>query len=125
MVSPYGGPPAFPPPQNAPVRAKPPRVLGVLLAVWGLCLSLGAVIILALSGEASPLVVGGPAILTSGVFVAVGRKAGVFVYFAGIIGMGVWMAVETGSIWQGVGRMIFGILIGLLLCRPKVLQKLR
>ncbi len=84
---------------------KPPRVLGVLLIVWGVLLFATGLFLFAYSGITHAVLVGGPIIAVSGILVMSGRRAGVYLYFLSIAIMAVWLA-KTQSVPLAIGSSI-------------------
>jgi len=97
---------------------KPPRVLGVLLIVWGVLLFATGLFLFAYSGITHAVLVGGPIIAVSGILVMSGRRAGVYLYFLSIAIMAVWLA-KTQSVPLAIGSSIWQGLIGLLVAKRR------
>ena len=95
-----------------PEGEKPATILGLLMVGWGLLL-LAAGLYLLSFGAATPVLVGGPAILVTGIFVMRGSR-GIFVlYFLGTLTMSSWLGVTKGMT-AGMGSFLFPMIVGLL-----------
>ncbi len=104
----------------------PPRTLGILLTVLGAALGLGGVILLVM-GSASPyFLVAGIGIAASGVLIAVGKRIGLFLYFATVGLMLIWSLMETGlDPGKMITRLALPVLIGIYLLSGKVRVRLK
>lgn len=99
----------------------PPKRLGILLAILGAALSFAGVYLLLLGGRTPYFVVAGIGIAASGILIASGKLAGIYVYFVTFGLMVVWSIVETGGdVSQLIGRLALAGLIGLYLLSDKV-----
>lgn len=108
-------------PANPQAGAAPHKSFGTQLAILGVVLSLAGVYLL-MSGSASPYyLVVGIGIAASGVLVAAGKRAGLYVYFATFAMMLVWSLVEIGAdVSKIVIRLGLSVLIGIYLLSDKV-----
>ena len=103
----------------------PPKSLGILLAILGAALSFAGVYLLMLGGRTPYFVVAGIGIAASGVLIAAGKQAGVYVYFVNLGLMLVWSIVETGGdVSQIIVRLALATVIGLYLLSDKVRARL-
>src|SRR2546430_11432411 len=59
----------------------PPRTLGILLTILGAVLSLAGIYLLAIGGSTLYFLVAGIGISASGVFIAAGKRTGMYLYF--------------------------------------------
>lgn len=101
-----------PPTQPRLESEKPAPFLGLLMIGWGLLLLAAGLYLLSL-GSASPVLVGGPAILVTGIFVMRGRRGIFGLYFLGTLVMSGWLGVTSGMT-AGIGSFLFPGLVGLL-----------
>ncbi|HJU54292.1 MAG TPA: hypothetical protein VJ715_06970 [Pyrinomonadaceae bacterium] len=109
-------------PQAGPA---PPKRLGILLAILGAALSFAGVYLLLLGGRTPYFVVAGIGIAVSGVLIASGKLAGVYVYFINLGLMLVWSIAETGgNASQLIARLALATVIGLYLLSDKVRGRL-
>lgn len=97
---------------------RPARVLGVLMIIWGVVITGAALFILKVGGSVDPLLMGGPAILISGILVMRGHSAAMGLYFLGLIGTCVWTAATKTLPVAIVGFVFFG-LIGLMVTKRR------
>ncbi len=103
----------------------PPKRLGILLAILGAALSFAGVYLLILGGRTPYFVVAGIGIAASGVLIASGKLAGVYVYFVNLGLMLVWSIAETGGdVGQIITRLALATVIGLYLASDKVRSRL-
>jgi hypothetical protein len=112
---------------EAPEAAElsPPRTLGILLTILGALLCCGGVIIMAGSNPTPYFLVVGIGIAVSGLLVASGKRAGLYVYFITFTVIVVWTlagsGVKTGEIMP---RLFMPTLLALGLAREKVRARL-
>jgi len=98
---------------------QPPRALAFLMIIWGVLVLGAGLYLYRVGGIVDPLLLGGPAILVSGILVMRGHPAASGLYFLGVIGMCVWMAV-TKNLPLAIGSFCFTGLIGLLVARRRL-----
>lgn len=108
----------LPQPQVVFEGEKPARALGVMMIVWGALLT-GAGLYLLSFGPMSPVLVGGPAILITGIFVTRGSQGIFGLYFLGVVVMSVWLGATNGAA-TGIGSFLFPGLVGLLVARRRL-----
>lgn len=112
-------------PANPQAGVGPPKSLGILLAILGASLSFAGVYLLLLGGRTPYFVVAGIGIAISGILIAAGKGAGVYVYWANLLLMLVWSFVETGADGgQMFTRLAVAILIGFYLLSDRVRSRL-
>jgi hypothetical protein len=112
-------------PVNPQAGSAPPKSLGILLAILGAALSFAGVYLLLIGGRTPYFVVAGAGISASGVLIAAGKQAGVYLYWANLGLMFVWSIVETGGdAGQIIARLSVATLIGLYLLSDKVRSRL-
>ena len=103
----------------------PPKSLGILLAILGAALSFAGVYLLVIGGRTPYFVVAGIGIAVSGVLIAAGKQAGVYLYWANLGLMLVWSVVETGGdASQIIARLTVATIIGFYLLSDKVRSRL-
>lgn len=97
---------------------QPPRVLGVLMIIWGVIITGAALFMYKVGGSMHPVIVAGPMISISGILVMRGHSAAMGLYFLGLIGTGVWSAA-TESLPFAIGGFVFFGLIGLMVAKRR------
>ncbi|HEY0170006.1 MAG TPA: hypothetical protein VGB98_03065 [Pyrinomonadaceae bacterium] len=103
----------------------PPRTLGILLTILGALLACGGVITLVSSRPSPYFLVVGVGIAFSGLLIASGKRAGLYVYFTTLGVMLVWSFAETGGVMAKLmPRVALPAIIGLHLAREKVRARL-
>jgi hypothetical protein len=103
----------------------PPRALGILLAILGVVLGFAGAYLLAIGYPSPYFMVIGVGIAISGVLIASGKRAGMYVYFATFGVIVVWSLIETaGTTGQLMPRLFIPTLICLHLAREKVRARL-
>jgi hypothetical protein len=103
----------------------PPRTLGILLAILGAALGCGGAYLLAHHYPSPYFLVAGTGIAVSGLLIASGKRAGVYLYFATFGLMVVWSLAETGGVaGKFLPRVFLPALIGLHLASKKVRARL-
>jgi hypothetical protein len=103
----------------------PPRTLGILLAILGAALGCGGAYLLAMGYPSPYFLVAGAGIAVSGLLIASGKRAGMYVYFATFGLMVVWSIAETGGdVGKVMPRLFIPALIGLHLATEKVRSRL-
>lgn len=118
-LSELAGSPVFAPaPQPLLERDKPPRVLGLLLIVWGVLLGATGLILFAYTGITHAVLVGGTIIAVSGIVVMSGRREGAYLYFLSVAIMTVWLA-KTESLPLAIACFFWQGLIGLLVAKRR------
>jgi hypothetical protein len=98
-------------------QKKPATALGVLMIIWGVLMSAAGLFILSF-GPVSHVLVLGPAIIISGIFVMRGRQRPTVLYFLGVLVMLFWVSAE-GKAFLGIGGALFAGLIGLLITKRR------
>lgn len=93
------------------------------MSLWGGFLTAAGMSLVVL-GHVDFLPVTGFLILIAGVLIAIGKKAGVFLYFAGVGVAVVWSLATGAGLGGAIVPVLVPILIGLLLCRRSVLDRL-
>jgi len=63
------------------------------MIIWGVVILGAGLFILRVGGSVDPVLLGGPVILISGILVMRGQPAAMRLYFLGLVGMCVWLAV--------------------------------
>ena len=112
-------------PVNPQADPGPPKSLGILLTILGSALSFDGVYFLVIGGRTPYFVVAGIGIAISGVLIAAGKQAGVYLYWANLGLMFVWTIIETGGdAGQIIARLTLATLIGLYLLSDKVRSRL-
>ena len=104
----YFGPPTQPRLEGE----KRATILGLLMIGWGLLLLTAGLYLLSF-GSPSPVLVGGPTILVTGIFVMRGSRGIFGLYFLGTLVMSGWLGVTSGMT-AGIGSFLFPGLVGLL-----------
>ena len=97
---------------------QPQRVLGFLMIIWGVVILGAGLFILRVGGSVDPVLLGGPVILISGILVMRGQPAAMRLYFLGLVGMCVWMAVAK-SVPVAIAGFIFPGLVGLMVAKRR------
>ena len=105
------------PTQPRPGGEKSATVLGLLMIGWGLLLLATGLFLLSF-GHPSPVLVGGPAILITGIFLMRGSREIFVVYFAGTIVMSGWISTTDGQS-AGIASFVFPGLVGLLVLKRR------
>ena len=93
-------------------ESDPPRFLGGLLALLGLCLAFGGYGLMR-QGDSAYYLVAGLGIAVSGVLVALGKMLGAWLYAATFAVMVAWSIAEVGA---DVGQLLPRILVPGVLC---------
>lgn len=88
------------------------------MIIWGALMLSGGLFLLKY-GMVEAALIGGPMVLISGILVIRGHSAAVGLYFLGVVGMCVWVAV-TKSVPFAIGSFIFPGLIGLLVAKRRM-----
>ena len=113
------------PAATAMTAPAPPRSLGILLIVLGATLCFAGVYLLAIGSSSLYFLVVGVGVAASGVLIAAGKRAGIYVYFATFGIMFIWSLIETGgAVGQTLSRLFIAALIGLYLITEKVRARL-
>lgn len=103
----------------------PPRTLGILLTILGAALGCGGAYLLAMGYPSPYFLVVGVGIAVSGLLIASGKRAGMYVYFATFGVILVWSLAETGGVvGKLMPRVSLPALIGLHLATEKVRSRL-
>ena len=103
----------------------PPRTLGILLSILGAVLAFAGLYLVAIGGATPYFLVAGIGISTSGILIAAGKRAGIYLYFATFGVMFIWSLIETaGNPMKMVSRLFVAALIGLYLATEKVRARL-
>ena len=103
----------------------PPRTLGILLTILGVLLAGSGLILMVSLNATAYFPVIGVGIAVSGLLVASGKRAGLYVYFATFAVIVVWSIAETaGATGQLMPRLFMPTLIALGLAREKVRVRL-
>lgn len=98
------------------------RVVGILVALYGLALGISGAYLAALGGSAYYLLAGtGTAV--AGVLVAGRRRVGLVAYLGVVVGSVAWALWESGmQLWPLVARLGFPVWIGVVLLIPWILS---
>ena len=105
--------------------ARPPVVLGVVLVLLGAVLAAGGVFLMS-RGQSPYFLVVGLCLILSGALLAMGFKAGLWVYLATLALIVVWSVIEEKSnLGALLPRVAFPLIIGLYLLTDKVKSSLR
>lgn len=103
----------------------PPRTLGILLTILGAALGFAGVYFLFSSHPTPYFLVEGVGIAVSGLLIAAGKRAGMYVYYVTFGVILVWSLVETGGVvGQLLPRVALPGLIALHLATEKVRARL-
>jgi quinoprotein glucose dehydrogenase len=103
---------------------KPPRTLGILLAVLGVVMILGGIKLL-MMGDDYYFIIVGAGVLVSGLFISSGRILGAYVYGATLGVIVMWSAMEAGTDWgQLLPRITVPLLLGVYVFSNKVRNRL-
>jgi len=93
---------------GTPRRA--PRITGFVVAILGLALALGGVWLVALGGSAYYLVAGA-GVCATGILLARGSGAALWLYAIVLLGTIVWAVAEVGLVgWQLEPRLLLPVL---------------
>lgn len=107
---------------GTPRRA--PRITGLVVAILGLLLALGGVWLVALGGSAYYLVAGA-GVCATGILLARGSGAALWLYAIVLLGTIVWAVAEVGLIgWQLEPRLLLPVLLAIYLAMPWVTRRL-
>ena len=105
-------------------NVKPPRALGVLLALLGIALVVGGVNYLSLGGNAYFLVIG-LGVAASGILLALGKKLGLYFYGITLAVLFVWSVIESGAnVGTLLPRIALPLIIGVYVFSGKVRSRL-
>lgn len=107
-------------------RLTPPRTLGILLTILGTLLAgVGALMLVSSSRPTAYFLVEGIGMVVSGLLIASGKRAGIYVYFVTFAVILMWSLVETeGVVGKLLPRVALPAIIGLHLAREKVRARL-
>jgi len=89
----------------------PPRAFGVLLALLGTVLAFAGLRLMSMGDNAS-FVIEGLGVLASGVFIALGRKIGGYIYAATIAVIVLWAFAEADPSSELLPRIALPLVIG-------------
>lgn len=103
---------------------KPPRTLGVLLAILGIGMIAGG-FKLVMMGDNAYFVFVGAGVVLSGVFISLGKLLGAYVYGATLALVVVWSYLEVGINWEELlPRIVVPILVGIYIFSGNVRARL-
>ncbi|MGE7138719.1 membrane-bound PQQ-dependent dehydrogenase, glucose/quinate/shikimate family [Luteibacter sp. NPDC031894] len=103
---------------------RPPRITGIVIAILGLALAFGGAW-LAILGGSFYYLVAGVAVLVTGVLLARGSSAALWLYAIVLLGTVAWAVAEVGFIgWQLEPRLLLPVLLAIYLAMPWVTRRL-
>jgi glucose dehydrogenase len=103
---------------------KPPRVLGILLAVLGTAMFIGGISIFTMGGGYY-FIVSGVCVIVSGILIAMGKLIGAYAYGIALLVMVVWSFIESGTnLQEMLPRIVMPLLIGIHVFSARVRSRL-